>query len=369
LNRIKRCRNRCIFCFIDQMPPGLRSSLYIKDDDYIQSFLYGNFITLTNIDRDDIESMISHMIQPLYISIHSMDPAVRKKIFGIDDSMRSLEYLGRLDNAGVQTHIQIVLMPGINDGKDLKHTIETLIGRHENIQSIGIVPVGITRYNKNTELRAANRKDAEKAICLLGSLARKYGEQVSGKVFLSDEFYLLSSTEMPSYESYGNFFQINNGIGKSADLLYDVKLYSGQRGNYKPGQGAGKRILIITSEYGRIIMEQALKIIDTSKKDDLLYNNTSFEIKTVKNVFFGGNVKATGLLTGTDILNNIDSKAVRHYSSVLIPESIFNDDGLTLDGYTRDDLLSMGENIKIIGEDGKSLVHAIDNCIYDNREI
>ncbi len=350
------------------MPPGLRPSLYIKDDDYIQSFLYGNFITLTNIDSYDIESMISHMMQPLYISIHSMDPALRKKIFGTDDSTKSLEYLGRLDNAGIQTHIQIVLMPGINDGKDLKHTIEALIQGHENIQSIGIVPVGITRYNKNTEVRAVNKKDAEKAIYLLGSLARKYGEEVSGKVFLSDEFYLLSGTGMPSYESYGNFPQINNGIGKSADLLYDVKVYSGQKASYKPGHRAGKRILIITSEYGRIIMKQALEIIDALKKDDLLYNDTSFEIKAVKNVFFGGNVKVTGLLTGADILNNIDSRAIRHYSSVLIPGSIFNDDGLTLDGYTRDDLESMGENIMITGEDGKSLVQAIDNCIYDHRE-
>jgi len=351
------------------MPPGLRSSLYIKDDDYIQSFLFGNFITLTNIDRDDIKSMISHMMQPLYISIHSMDPAVRKKIFGIDDSMKSLEYLGILDNAGIQTHIQIVLMPGINDGKDLKHTIETLIFRHKNIQSIGIVPVGMTRYNKNTELRAVNKKDAEKAIYLLGSMSCKYGEQLSGKVFLSDEFYLLSGTEMPSYESYGNFSQINNGIGKSSDLLYEVKVYSGQKRSYKPVPRAGKSILIITSEYGRIIMEQALEIIYASKKDDLLYNDTSFEIITVKNFFFGGNVKVTGLLTGADILNNIDSRTIRPYSSVIIPGSIFNDDGLTLDGYTRDDFLSMGENIWITGEDGKSLVHAIDNCIYDDREI
>jgi putative radical SAM enzyme (TIGR03279 family) len=351
------------------MPPGLRSSLYIKDDDYMQSFLYANFITLTNIDRDDIESIVSHMMQPLYISVHSMDPAVRKKIFGIDDSMKSLEHLGRLDGARIHTNIQIVLIPGINDEEDLKHTIETLIQKHRNIQSIGIVPVGITRYNKNTELRAVNKKDAEKAIDLLGSLAHEYGEKVSGKVFLSDEFYLLSGIGIPSYESYGNFLQINNGIGKSAEFLFDIKVFSGQKRGYRPGHGAGKRILIITSEYGCRIMEQALEIIGASKKDDLLYNETSFEIKTVKNVFFGGNVKVTGLLAGADILNNIDSRTIKDYSSVLIPGSIFNDDGLTLDGYTREDLISMGENIRITGEDGESLVHAIDNCVYDYRGI
>lgn len=360
MNRIRRCSNKCIFCFVDQMPPGLRPSLYIKDDDYTQSFLYGNFITLTNIDANDIENIVRHMMEPLYVSVHSVDPYVRKKIFGVDESSKSMEYLDMLDKAGIHTNIQVVLIPGINDGEDLKHTIETLSQDYKNIQSIGIVPAGVTKYNKNTELRALDKKDAEKAVFLLGYLSGRYGKKVSGKVFLSDEFYLISGKDLPPYESYGRFRQINNGIGKSADFLNEIKTFINRGGEPRQRHAAGKKILIITSEYGFRIMKQALSIITTFKKDDLLYNDISFEIMTVKNIFFGGNVKVTGLLTGTDVLNNIDSRVIRDYSSILIPDSIFNDDGLTLDGYRRKDITSPGGNINIIGEDGESLVSAIE---------
>jgi putative radical SAM enzyme (TIGR03279 family) len=344
------------------MPQGLRPSLYIKDDDYLQSFLHGNFITLTNLNDKDIEKIISHMIEPLHISVHSLDPEIRKKIFSKDDKLRSLKHLKALDKAGLHTNIQVVFMPGINDGEDLKNTITGLTSGYKNIQSIGIVPVGITRFNENRELKRVDNKTAGQVISILDGLIHSYGRKISGKVFLSDEFYLISGKEMPDFESYMDFLQINNGIGKSVDFLNDIRTYLEKKKDTRQAGSPGTKILIISSEYGSIIIKKAIKMLCSLSGDNTIrYENVFFDIVSVKNKFFGGNVKVTGLLTGSDLLNNIDQKKVKDYASVLIPDSIFNSDGLTLDGYCREDIISLGESIRIIGEDGNSLISAIDS--------
>jgi putative radical SAM enzyme (TIGR03279 family) len=344
------------------MPQGLRPSLYIKDDDYLQSFLHGNFITLTNLTDKDIEKIISHLMEPLHISVHSLDPEVRKKIFGKDDHLRSLEHLRTLDEAGLHTNIQIVFMPGINDGEDLINTIAGLISGYKNIQSIGVVPVGITRFNNNMELVSADKKTAGQVISTLDGLIRSHGKEISGKVFLSDEFYLISGREMPSFESYKDFLQINNGIGKSVDFLNDIKGYLEKKKDIGKAGKPGKKILIISSGYGSIIIKKAIKMLYGFSGDNAIrYDNVSIDILTVKNKFFGGNVKVTGLLTGSDLLNNIDRKEVKDYTSVLVPDSIFNDDGLTLDGYSREDISSLNGNISIVPEDGNSFIATIDS--------
>jgi putative radical SAM enzyme (TIGR03279 family) len=344
------------------MPPDLRPSLYIKDDDYMQSFLHGNFITLTNLTGKDIKKIISHMMEPLHISIHSLDPGIRKKVFGKEDHLTSLKHLRTLDRAGLHTNIQIVYMPGINDGEDLLNTITGLISGYENIQSIGIVPVGITRFNKNSELVSTDKNNAKQVISILDKLIESHGRSVSHKVFLSDEFYLISGKEFPSFKSYKDFFQINNGIGKSVDFFNDIKTYLDQKKDFRPTGKPGAKILIISSEYGSIIIKEAVKMLcGFSGKNTIRYDNVFFDIKIIKNDFFGGNVKVTGLLTGSDLLTNIDRNKIEDYTSVLIPDSIFNDDGLTLDDYCREDIHTIGDNISIIGEDGKSFITAIDS--------
>lgn len=347
------------------MPPGLRPSLYIKDDDYLQSFLYGNFITLTNLAEKDINKIISHMIEPLNISVHSLDPQIRKKIFGRDDNLISLKHLKTLDEAGLHINVQIVFMPGINDGKDLKDTILGLVSGYRNIRSIGVVPVGMTRFNQNRELISTDKNNAGQVISILDELILSHGKAVSGKVFLSDEFYIISGKEIPPFESYKDFLQINNGIGKSADFLNDINNYLKKKKGLRKSRDPDTKILIITSEYGFIIIREAIEMLSSFYGDNTLrYGSVSFDIMTINNDFFGGNVKVTGLLTGSDLLNNIDREKVKDYTSVLIPDSIFNDDGLTLDGYCREDIRSLLDNICIIGEDGNSFINTIDEIAF-----
>ena len=157
IKKIKKCCNKCIFCFIDQLPVNLRSSLYLKDDDYLESFKHGNFITLTNLNKKDIENIIKYNLSPLYISFHSVDEKVRNLLFGNKNHKKSLNILKILDENKIKTHIQIVLCPGINDGSNLLNTLNFLTCNFKNILSIGIVPVGITKYNKNSLLLSFNK--------------------------------------------------------------------------------------------------------------------------------------------------------------------------------------------------------------------
>jgi putative radical SAM enzyme (TIGR03279 family) len=347
---------------VEQLPPGLRQSLYVKDDDYLQSFMHGNFITLTNLSGRDIEKIIKHRIEPLHISIHSMVPGVREKLFGNRNSMKAVEYFRQLDDAGIRTNIQIVLIPGLNDGKDLENTIETLAGRYKNIESVGIVPVGITRFNKNIDIRPVTENEAKQTLEIIERLKVRPGDIVSSITFLSDEFYLIAGTGLPIYESYGNFPQINNGIGKSADFLNDIKTGCEKYRDSILTKRKPERILIVTSEYGEKIIKEAVKIISSSynRKNILIYKDISIDTFTVKNDFFGGNVKATGLLAGIDIKNKFSRLDTEDYTSILIPDSIFNTEGLTLDGFTKQSISSLEKNVKIIPEDGKSLMAVLN---------
>jgi len=366
LNEIRLCKNRCIFCFIDQLPKGLRKTLYIKDDDYLLSFIHGNFITLTNVTEGDLSDIIKTKIGPLYVSVHSMDPVVRETIFRDKKHYKSLRNLKKLDEAGIKTNIQIVLIPKINDGDDLKKTLTILLRDYINIESIGIVPVGVTRYNKNKRLKPFERDQAKMIIELIEKLKRAVGGRASNKVFLSDEFYLISDISLPPFEDYGDFYQINNGIGKSAYFMHDVIVSLEKQKACLDVIDTSKKILLITSEYGIKIIKQVIKKIKSSicKNYVIPYEEISLDSLEVKNNFLGGNVKATGLLSGADVSNAFSRINNNKYISIIIPNSIFNNEGLTLDGYTRNDIGSLGENVKIIPESGKDLV----STIYKNME-
>lgn len=355
---------------MDQLPRGLRKTLYIKDDDYLLSFMHGNFITLTNIKDSDIKRIIKHRIEPLYISVHSMDPTIREKIFGNKIHGKGLDYLKILDEAGIRTNIQIVLMPGINDGRDLKNTLYMLTNDYLNIESIGIVPVGVTKYNKDKRLRPVEKQLAKAVIDMVKDLRRRGGRRVSGKVFLSDEFYLISGTSFPPFSHYGNFPQINNGIGKSPDFLRDLKIYLNKNKVSRIPENRPGRILLITSEYGINIIRQAIDAIKAHiiKKDPASQGKIIIDALDVKNNFLGGNVKVTGLLSGEDILNTIRILGKDKYNTILIPDSVFNEDGLTLDGYSMKNISSPGKSVKIVPDNGKGLASSIlEELGYDGK--
>ena len=344
MNIIKTCKNNCIFCFISQLPQGLRSTLYIKDDDYLESYQHGNFITLTNLSKKDLEKIIKYRIEPLHISLHSFDEKVRNKLFGNSCNMKAIDSLADLDKNRIKTNIQIVLCPGINDGKDIEKTLSRLVSDFKNVISIGIVPVGITKYNKINDLTGFDKK---RSLALINFIKNFKSDRKSGrncnKIFLSDEFYIMAGLDFPEYKSYGRFYQIQNGIGKSADFLKQANNWfkkSKIGGNYLKKRGS---ILVITSEYGEVIIKKSL---------EKRYNVANVKILAVKNDLLGGNVKVTGLLTGKDIIESLKKENLEKFSKILIPECIFNSEGNTLDNISRAAIKSFDSKIKIIKENG-----------------
>ncbi len=389
--KLRKCKNNCIFCFINQLPKGLRKTLYVKDDDYIESYTNGNFITLTNLEIKDIQKIIKFKIEPLYISIHSFDKKIREILFNFKNSEnneKSLKFFKILDDNRIRTNIQIVLCPGINDGIDLKNTLDILIKNYKNILSIGIVPVGITKFNKSNLLVPYDKVRSLELIKFIENFKKENKKNKNiKKIFLSDEFYILAGKSFPLYSSYGKFLQIQNGIGKVANFLNEVEselkkiniskelekinkidLTVGKCKNFK-------KYLIITSEYGfhpiKLAIDKVIKLFNQFNISFL--NNINFEknieILPVKNNFFGGNVKVTALLTAVDIVNTLKKTKLNLYDKIFIPSCILNYDSLTLDGYKKDFFIKLSSNIKIIPEDGHSFVNNIIlsffNIIYD----
>jgi len=389
--KLRKCKNNCIFCFINQLPKGLRKTLYVKDDDYIESYTNGNFITLTNLEIKDIQKIIKFKIEPLYISIHSFDKKIREILFNFKNSEnneKSLKFFKILDDNRIRTNIQIVLCPGINDGIDLKNTLDILIKNYKNILSIGIVPVGITKFNKSNLLVPYDKVRSLELIKFIENFKKENKKNKNiKKIFLSDEFYILAGKSFPLYSSYGKFLQIQNGIGKVANFLNEVEselkkiniskelekinkidLTVGKCKNFK-------KYLIITSEYGfhpiKLAIDKVIKLFNQFNISFL--NNINFEknieILPVKNNFFGGNVKVTALLTAVDIVNTLKKTKLNLYDKIFIPSCILNYDSLTLDGYKKDFFIKLSSNIKIIPEDGHSFVNNVIlsffNIIYD----
>ncbi len=379
---MKKCRNNCIFCFIDQLPENLRDSLYIKDDDYLESFQYGNFITLTNLSQKNIDNILKYNLSPLYVSFHSANDNVRNILFGNKTNKIASDILRIFDTNDIKVHIQIVLCPGINDEDDLLSTLDFLKNNFKNVLSIGIVPVGITDFNKNPMLLRFEKENAGKLIKMIDNYNK--GDNFNKNIFLSDEFYVIAGDNFPGYKSYGKFYQIENGIGLCRNFIYESDCYAKkiskdmisctpdsnshghallENNSKEIFKNNPSNILILTSEYFYGIMSgQVKKIKKIIGKKTL---NINLKVNYLKNYFLGGNVKVAGLLTYNDFLcwfNNLsypEKKEFEKYDKIIIPNIIFNKDGFTLDNKIKNDFLDICENIKFIDPDGKSLLKEI----------
>lgn len=315
--------------------------MYLKDDDFMLSFMYGNFITLTNLNSEDISRIKKSRLEPLYISIHSLDKQARKKIFQTDNHALGLVNFRKLDDSGISTHVQIVLCPHINDGDILRDTLFRLNSEYSNIKSIGIVPVGITRYNKSKYLRAVDKKTAENTIEMVESFNKRFGTE--GLIFLSDEFYINACQNFPGHEHYRNFPQIENGIGKSRDFIFEFKsMAEGKKLNQSP------EVLVITSLYGEYVFNVL--------KNEISSLTLDFDVMAVKNNFLGGNVGVAGLLGGEDIMDSLKKVIPGPFKKILVPDSIFNKEGLTIDGFSRESIGKISNKLIFIEENAKSLI-------------
>lgn len=345
------CRNKCVFCFIDQLPPGMRESLYFKDDDSRLSFLFGNYITLTNISEHEIERIIKMHISPINVSVHTTNPELRVKMMKNKNAGKVLSIIDRFNAAGIKLNCQLVLCPGYNDGVELERSLKDLCAL-ENAECIAAVPVGVTAYRDGLEeLESFNKETAGAVIDIIDRFGdfceKKYGDR---RVYAADEFYILAERGMPSAEYYGDFLQLENGVGMWAlmkkeveDALTDTEATS----------GAPRKVSLATGEAAYPLIASVAKLCE-EKRAGLECN-----VYAIKNEFFGGKITVSGLVTATDIIKQIGDKDLG--DELLIPATMLRSEGdMFLDSITLTEL-SERLNIKItpVANDGYELTEAI----------
>ncbi len=325
--KYRRCNCNCIFCFIDQMHPQARPSLKIKDDDFRLSFLFGNFITLTNLSRSDYLRIVNQRLSPLYISVHTTNDELRTRMMRYRVKMSIKERLRFLADNEIQIHTQVVLIPGWNDGTELERTIFDLAGFYPSVQSIAVVPVGLTRFRKGLmPLQPVDIDLAKKVISdsmeWRERLKQEFG---TGLVTLSDEFFLIANEKIPEEEYYDDFPQIENGIGMTRMFLDN---WDRTRNSLKLDKDMHSVSLATAELIYPIIRNLALEFQKCT--------NIKIDVIKVENEYLGNTITVTGLLAGCDVVKTI--KESDYGDLILLPENMFNADGLTLDGKTIDDL-------------------------------
>ncbi len=316
--RVKTCKNNCIFCFVKQLPKGLRKSLYVKDEDYRMSFLYGNYITMTNLSKKDKERIIKQRLSPLYISVHSTNKTLRNKLIGnskAPDIMRELKFLA--DNK-IRFNAQVVLCPGYNDGKELHRTISDLSNLFPYLLSISVVPIGLTIYRKHN-IPPVEKKDAEKALELIHffqkRLTKRYGNPI---VFGADELYLKAGYSLPSVKEYGELYQIENGVGM-------VPLFINQAKSIKLPKdlSINRKFITFTGTSFYPFLKRFIDKLTDKEKINL-------QLVAIENRIFGSFVTVAGLLTGRDVIKAILDK-VKGNEIILVPDVVLNDEDKFLD--------------------------------------
>lgn len=336
---LKKCFNNCIFCFVEQMPPGLRKTLYLKDDDYRFSFLQGSFITLTNLTDEDLQRIKSLKLSPLYISVHATNPNLRNRMMERKAVPPIMKILRELKAAQIEFHAQIVLCPKINDGLVLEESITDLATLRPNLLSLGIVPVGLTKFRDQLHsLLPFSAERAEQVLQLVRKYQREFTQSGKNFVYLADEFYLLTASELPRTEEYHGFPQLENGIGLSRLLLDEID----QLSTKLPDRMRQKtRLLFVSSLLGAKVLVKIVKIL--TKIKDL-----HIDLLPVRNNFFGEQVTVAGLLTGADLLEQIYLAQPENYHLVVIPQVVLNDQGLFLDGITAEEFLQIIPNAHFV---------------------
>ena len=348
----RSCKNKCIFCFIDQLPKGLRESLYFKDDDSRLSFLFGNYITLTNITEHEIERIIKMHISPINISVHTTNPELRVKMMTNKNAGKVLSIMQRFNDAGIKMNSQLVLCPDYNDGTELERSLGDLLAL-ENMECIAAVPVGLTKHREGlAPLTPFNKETASNVLDIIDKYAeigvQKYGTR---RIYGSDEFYLLSGREIPSAEFYGDFLLLENGVGLWALLKSEAE---NALCDIEP-KNTTRHISLVTGIGAYPLLREI------ADKCEEKCSGLKCDVFAIKNDFFGEMITVSGLITATDIYNQLKDKDLG--DTLLIPSSMLRAEGdMFLDSITVDEL-SEKLNIKIkpIDNDGYSLVDAIIN--------
>lgn len=345
------CKNKCIFCFIDQLPEGLRDSLYFKDDDDRLSFLFGNYVTLTNLDDSEVDRIIRMHISPVNISVHTMNPELRVKMMANPHAGESLRYIRRFTESGIKVNAQLVLCPGINDGRELEYSLRELFGLGENIESIACVPVGLTKHREGLyELKSYTKEAAGETIDIIDRLNTE-NEAVCGRriAYAADEFYLYAEREMPDCGYYGDFPQLENGVGMWSLLKEEF---------YSALEDCGiteldREISLVTGSAAYPLMEELTAAAEKQIK------GLKVHVYECINRLFGESITVSGLITGGDILHTLEGK--EKGTELIIPPNCLRSEGdMFLDNMTTGELENaLGVKITCNGTGGGDLLDAL----------
>ncbi len=341
------CNNNCMFCFVKQLPKGLRKTLYVKDDDYRMSFLFGNYVTLTNLKKEDKKRIVEQRLSPLYVSIHATSKNVRSKLLGNAKAPDILDELKFLADNKIRLHTQIVLCPGHNDGKELSKTIHDLHCFYPYVSSVAVVPVGLTMYRRQN-IMPVEKEDAKEALKIIESFQKRFKKRHGDPlVYGADELYIKSEIPFPPLKDYGDFPQIENGVGMVALFMNCIKKVKIPK--LLPRK---RRFLTITGMSFYPFLKKFLKLLNTE--------GINIDILPVENKFFGTSVTVAGLLTGRDIIKTLldktDSKDV-----VLLPDVVLREgENVFLDDITLKDMEeALGTSVKKIESTPEGLIKGI----------
>ncbi len=317
--KIRVCKNDCIFCFIRQQPQGMRRALYVKDEDYRLSFTHGNFVTLSNTTDADIKRIIEQRLSPMYVSVHATDDKLRRCMLRNEKLDPIIPRLKALTDNGITVHTQTVLCPGINDGENLERTITDLASLHPGIETLAVVPVGLTKYRDHLPgLRNYKPDEAKQIIDFIGTLQDKYLKQHGTRfVWAADEFYVAANMEFPNKAFYEEMSQFENGIGMVREF---ITMFNRRRKQLKEIK-SDKKALFLTGY-------SALPFLNKEIAPQIENLNISFE--PVKNDFWGHSVTVSGLLTGQDLLKHARSR-INDFDVAVLPPNCLNNDDLFLD--------------------------------------
>ena len=369
-DQVRTCDNHCEFCFIYQLPPGMRPSLYLKDDDYRLSFLYGNFTTLTRFTEADLERVVTERLGPLNVSIHATDPDVRSRMLRNRRGATSLRWLRALLDHGIEVHGQVVVCPGVNDGEVLADTLVGVLDEYPELASVAVVPLGVSRWSDEAAMRPHTRAEAEAVVDLVAAWQERFLALLGRRlVFAADEYHLLAGRPFPEPETYEGFAMHEDGIGMArtfeAEFLGLTAGATGPRAGFfswvdgapaegyrapraAPGQVTiqprrSAPVGILTGRYGAQVLEPLVASLE----------RTDVRIVPVANEFFGGNIGVTGLLVGADLARTLAAEPEGH--RYLLPDVCLSN-GAFLDGTTPADL---PRPVEVVATDGGALRRAL----------
>ncbi len=350
MDKQRSCRNKCIFCFIDQLPPGLRESLYFKDDDSRLSFLFGNYITLTNLSEHEIARIIAMHISPINVSVHTTNPELRCRMMGNRFAGESLAVLHRFVQAGLAVNCQLVLVPGYNDGEELQRTMTDLAQMAPAVQSVAAVPVGLTRYREGlAPLRLFTPEEARDVVDRMERMGEEMLARTGSRLFYpSDEFYIKAGRPIPPAAFYGDMAQLENGVGMTA-LLEDQFRQALARETRSP---AGSRLLVATGALAAPFMRT---LVDEAAQT---WHNLNCEVVAVANRFFGETITVSGLITGQDLIEQLRG---READRLLVPRDMLRQEGdRFLDDLTPADVeKALGFPVQPVPVDGADFLEAL----------